>query len=90
MTDCPACTAAETNINHVIYIATRVACQARMLSTSPEAHSRTADPDALQRAMRATWPEVAHYRAGRLLLWEWIKRREAAIGAVDKQQGVRG
>lgn len=75
---CPACTIAETDPRTGHYRTGCQSCTARALAQSPAAHRREVDPADLQDAMRRMWPEQGAYRQGRALVWQWIKRLEAA------------
>lgn len=73
---CEACTRAATHPRTGIYTARCMGCEARMLAQSPQAHSREADPAAIQEAMRKAWPNVDDYKRGRSLVWDWIGKLE--------------
>jgi hypothetical protein len=77
---CPACDRANVHPLTGIYQAGCLDCEARSLAQSPQAHSRAADPGALQAAMRLCWPEVEKYKRGRAAVWAWIQKLEAGRG----------
>lgn len=76
MTDCEACTRAESNPMTGIYTANCMRCTARQLAQSPAAKMRERDPSCLQAAMRLAWKNQAEYQKGRALVWKFIKAFE--------------
>jgi hypothetical protein len=76
VSSCQACAEAASNHRTGLYTHGCMQCEARALAQSPAAHVRERDPSAIQRAMRATWPDEGKYRRGRSMVWAWIKRLE--------------
>jgi hypothetical protein len=76
-TTCEPCTIAETKPRTGHYGASCMQCAARAFAQSPLAHqAHGGDPGPLQAAMRMLWKTPEAYRAGRIAVYQWIKRLE--------------
>lgn len=82
---CTACEQASTDPLCGSYFAPCKDCAARMLAHSPLAFNalKGAQVEKFQRAIQAVWPD--DYEAGRRLVWNWMKRINAARAAPKGQ-----